>query len=1032
LQTKLEQSTQRFRLQMVWMVLLYAVPFCFVQCFVHSDAAEPIDFQKDVAPILERACLRCHSEIESKGDFSLQTAAALRESEYVVPSNVAESHFINAITPDENGKAQMPKDGQPLSPREIATIKQWIEEGAKWPSDVRLTEPAVSDLDWWSLKPIVAHAVPNSEGARARRIHPVDAFIDAQLSKRGLKAVERADAVTLVRRVTYDLTGLPPTIAELDAFADAAEADFDSAWSALVDRLLASPAFGEKWGQHWLDLARYAETHGYDKDKMRNQAWPFRDYVIRSFNEDKPFDRFVQEQVAGDVLFSDSPDGVLGLGFLAAGPWDLIGHLEVGEGKVDGRIAKHLDRDEMVSAVFNVFMSTTVQCAQCHHHKFDPIKMEDYYRLHAVFAAVDRADRVYDGLSPDQQHKKRALLAKRDQLKSERISINARRKKELAPLVGPIDQRLKELAQKKIPQPVEYGFHSSIVPKSETVKWLQVDLGKDHQLDEVRLIPAYDEYANIGAGFGFPIRYKVEGSNDPEFNDREQIDVLLDATAVDQPNPGLSIITAHGSERPVRYLRVTATKLTVRSNDFIFALGELEAIEHESGDNVALKSEVTSSDSIEAKPRWGRTNLVDGIKYSLFANETDVEEYVKLKVQRRDIEQRLNKPEEQQNLSEIATKLAAIEKQLSAFPKGKTVYATTTQFQASGQFKPTSGTPRPIHLLHRGDMRSPGDRMLPGVPTLWESMSRARAATESNSITDSNPDAEPFTYDEGTSRAELARYLTRRDNPLVWRSMANRIWQWTFGQPLVGTPNDFGRMGMLPSHPELLDHLAARLRDDPQHSIKNMVRLLVTSRAYQRASIDHSANAKLDAGNQFLWRYNRRRLTAEELRDTVLSVSGVMKLEPRGGPSFKDFVVEKPQHSPHYEYHLHDPFDTSSHRRTVYRFVVRSQPQPMLTTLDCADPSISVPMRDESTTALQALTQWNHQLVVAMSSRFAERLHNAHPDDLEQRIIFGCRLTWGRSPTTAELEILNQLTREQGDNVLARVLLNTSAMTYLE
>ncbi len=161
-------------------------------------------------------------------------------------------------------------------------------------------------------------------------------------------------------------------------------------WAALVDQLLASPAFGEKFGQHWLDLARYGETHGYDKDKPRNNAWPYRDYVIRSFNEDKPYGRFVREQVAGDVLFPGTPDGIVALGFLAAGPWDLIGHIEVGEGKLDGRIAKHLDRDEMVSTVFNVFQSTTVQCAQCHHHKFDPVRMEDYYRLHAVFAAVDR------------------------------------------------------------------------------------------------------------------------------------------------------------------------------------------------------------------------------------------------------------------------------------------------------------------------------------------------------------------------------------------------------------------------------------------------------------------------------------------------------------------------------------------------------------------------------------------------------------------------------------------------------------------
>ena len=213
--------------------------------------------------------------------------------------------------------------------------------------------------------------------------------------------------------------------------------------------------------------------------------------------------------------------------------------------------------------------------------------------------------------------------------------------------------------------------------------------------------------------------------------------------------------------------------------------------------------------------------------------------------------------------------------------------------------------------------------------------------------------------------------------------LQNRIWQWTFGKPLVGTPNDFGRMGMLPTHPELLDALAARLRDDPTQSIKSMIRVLVHTNAYRRASSAGNAaalmaqNAAIDASNNLLWRFNRRRLTAEEFRDTVFAVSSALRVDQRGGTSFKDFVVEHPQHSPHYEYHLHDPDDPASHRRTIYRFVVRSQPHPMLTTLDCADPSISIARRDESTTALQALAQWNNRLVVAMSKRFAARLDGA-------------------------------------------------------
>jgi hypothetical protein len=287
-------------------------------------------------------------------------------------------------------------------------------------------------------------------------------------------------------------------------------------------------------------------------------------------------------------------------------------------------------------------------------------------------------------------------------------------------------------------------------------------------------------------------------------------------------------------------------------------------------------------------------------------------------------------------------------------------------------------------------------------------------------------------WEEGEARAELAHYLTRKDNPLIWRSMANRLWQWCFGKPLAGTPNDFGRMGSLPTNPELLDFLAARLRDDPGQSIKSIVRFLLSSQAYRRSSRHDEANAWIDGNNQYWWRADRRRLTAEEFRDSLLEVSGALKLEERGGPSFYDFVIEKPRHSPHYEYHLHDPNDPASHRRSVYRFVVRSQPQPMLMTLDCADPSISVPVRDESTSALQALTQWNHRLVEAMSLRFSERLSIEGLVDPDAVIERACLLVFGRLPNLRERELLGSHLKKYGTASLARVLFNTNDFTYID
>lgn len=307
--------------------------------------------------------------------------------------------------------------------------------------------------------------------------------------------------------------------------------------------------------------------------------------------------------------------------------------------------------------------------------------------------------------------------------------------------------------------------------------------------------------------------------------------------------------------------------------------------------------------------------------------------------------------------------------------------------------------------------------MKPGAPPLWNGVE------EEFSL--------PASASEAQARAALARYLVRRDNPLVWRSIANRLWQWTMGKPLVATPNDFGRGGLQPSHPHLLDYLAARLRDDPEQSMKSIVRLLVTSDAYRRSTAHHADNAEIDAGNAYFWRAHRRRLTAEEIRDALLAVSGVLDRR-MGGPSFEDFVIEKPQHSPHYQYHLHDPNDPRSHRRSIYRFVVRSQPQPMLTTLDCADPSMSVAERDESTTALQALTQWNARLVEAMAEHFAQRLEAAGHSNGEEMIAHACLLALGREPIEEELLVLREHLRDHGAASLARLVFNLNAFVYVD
>src|SRR5262249_39767549 len=247
-----------------------------------------------------------------------------------------------------------------------------------------------------------------------------------------------ADGSTLIRRVTFDLTGLPPSPEAIRAFVADVSPD---AYEQLVDRLLASPHHGERWARHWLDVVHFGETHGYDKDKPRPNAWPYRDYVIRSFTADKPYARFVQEQVAGDVLFPGTVDGIEALGFLAAGPWDFIGHAELPESKIDGKIARHLDRDDFVSNTIGTFMSLTVHCAQCHNHKFDPITQEDYYSLHAVFAAIDRTDKAYDA-DPKTAARRAELEARKKTAEAKVAALEADARKRAGKELEAIEKRI--------------------------------------------------------------------------------------------------------------------------------------------------------------------------------------------------------------------------------------------------------------------------------------------------------------------------------------------------------------------------------------------------------------------------------------------------------------------------------------------------------------------------------------------------------------------------------------------------------------
>ncbi len=820
-----------------------------------TPAQAPVSFYKEVRPILEQRCQVCHSSEKDRNELALTSYAGIQKGgksgPAIVPGRPEESLLIKQISGD---KPQMPKVGSPLQAREVELIRLWISQGAKddTPSKER-TDAGV----WWSLKPLIRPQAPDVKSAWVRT--PIDAFILSKLKEKGLAPSKEADRRTLIRRLTYDLHGLPPTPKEIEDFL---EDKSPNAFEKLVDRLLDSPRYGERWGRHWLDVVHYGESHGYDKDKPRRNAWPYRDYVIRSFNEDKPYARFVEEQLAGDILFPDDPQGIVATGFIAAGPWDYVGHAELREDTVDKKICRLLDRDDMVMTAISTFVSMTVHCARCHDHKFDPIKQADYYSLQAVFAGVDRSDRPYD-LDPKTHLLRRPLLEKQREIKVEMQPLLDLAEKITSPEVQNLDDQVKELRRRLSDLP------------------------------------------------------KPEDKNAP------------DRQSLDQQRQAIQKEIDHSLER--------------------------------------------------------RTALVRSL----------LDESAKTR------------------LSNLENKLAEVDQLLKELLKPQLVYAAANFFEPSIKFVP-AWRPRPVYLLQRGNVETQGELMSPGaISSVPGVESRFKIA---------HPDQ------EGEGRAALAKWIVDSHNPLTWRSIVNRIWQYHFGAGIVDSPNDFGKMGFPPTHPELLDWLAAEFLEQGD-SFKKMHRLILNSAVYQQASNDNPEYSKIDSGNQYLWRMNRWRLDAESVRDSVLYVSGKMDLT-MGGPSVEQFFF-KDDHSPIYDYSRFDSDSPESYRRSVYRFIVRSVPDPWMESFDCPDASLLSPKRSTTLTALQALALLNDPLIMKQSEHFARRLRNSN-NELSGQIEEAFKLALGRLPSHGELELLKAHAQKHGLENVCRLILNSNEFMFVD
>jgi hypothetical protein len=888
-----------------------------------------------------------------------------------------------------------------------------------------LAHPAAADELWWSLRPLKEPAVPEAVGPDATWVrNPLDAFVLAKLREKGLRPSPPAEPRTLIRRVTFDLTGLPPTPEEIEVFLKEWAAKPQSAYERLVDRLLASPAYGERWARHWMDAVHFAETHGHDQDRVRPNAWPYRDYLIAAFNADRPYARFVREQVAADALFPDRPELLPALGMLAAGPWDESSLRDIREDSIDRQVGYYLDRDDIVSTVIATFTSLTVHCARCHDHKFDPITQDDYYALQAVFAGVGRADRSYDS-DPAAAKQRLALRAKR----------------------AALEKRDPKLAEELLALEAEVRAWEAKTPAA--VAWTVLDPSAFSTAAGTTLTKLTDRSLLAGGPRPEKDVYTIAAATDLKGVTAVRLELLPDGSLPkrgpgrqDNGNLHLSEIKIKAAPREMPR-QARACGIADATADFDQQGWTVRhAIDNQPATAWGIYPEVGKPHqavfelaepagtgggtllTVVLEQNHGGGHLIGRLRLSV----TTAPRPVRITKLPDTVASALAVPAEKRTGAqkiEIAAHYlkGKLEAELGKLPPPKMVYAAGHDFAPDGSHKPPA-KPRPVHVLKRGDIHKPLQEAAPGA------IACVRELPARFKLTD--PD------DEAARRAALARWLTDPKHPLTWRSAVNRVWHHHFGRGLVDTPNDFGKMGGRPTHPELLDWLAFTFREEGG-SLKKLHKLIITSATYQQTSqLGIPLNPKseipnpqsLDVDNRYLWRMNRSRLDAEEVRDAVLLVSG--RLDRRmGGPSDQQFAMKPGVHvTPVVEY---PPFDwdrPAGHRRSVYRFVFRTLPDPFVACLDGADASQLTPARNVSVTPLQALALLNNEFILVHAKALAASLEKSSPDRARQ-VATACERVWGRPPAADELAELRAYADKHGLANLCRLLFNSNEFLFV-
>ncbi|MFQ5732284.1 MAG: PSD1 and planctomycete cytochrome C domain-containing protein [Planctomycetaceae bacterium] len=966
-----------------------------------SAADRPVDYLKQIKPLFNKHCVQCHGAKKQQSGLRMDTAAAAIKGgdrgPVIVPGKGKESLIIEALEGRGENVEQMPADNPQLSAKQIALIRRWIDEGAKHPKNEKPGVAPATSLHW-SFQPIRRPTLPRVKDRGWVR-NPIDAFILARLETKGLKPSPPASRTTLIRRASFDLRGVPPTPAEIRRFTTDTR---PGAYERMVDRMFASPQYGERWGRHWLDAARYADSNGFTIDGPRS-IWKYRDWVIRAVNADLPFDRFTAEQLAGDLLPNATTDQIIATGFHR----NTLINQEGGTDKEQFRVDAVADR---VNTTGSVFLGLTVGCARCHAHKFDPISQRDYYQLFAIFndcdeptirvptpqqtAALKRLTAAVSAAEKPLQRHDRAFLkglpAWEKQLKSRFTSDAGSAFAAVAPakLSSERGTLLEALPDKSVfvdfSHPPNDTYVVELKPTQRRITAIRLEALTHKSLPKTG--PGYAANGNfvltefearVVAGKGQPRRIRFAKAVADHSQNGYPVTHAIDG----KPKTGWAINLRKGSPNVDREA-IFFPETPIEISDGATLI-------------VKLRHDINRNYMI------GHFRLsISDAPASLLSVPTSIRKIVMTPAKRRTKAQRA-----QLQAAYLATdgtraklveSLEALRKERDRLDKS---VPTTMVLRRRKK-------PRQTHIHIRGDFLRKGAEVQPDVPAAFPPF--------------------PKTV-KHANRLDFAHWLTDARNPLTARVTVNRYWQRFFGLGFVDTENDFGLQGSKPTHPMLLDWLAsefkatpfrrdpkgsAETRDPRAWSVKALHRLIVTSATYRQSSRMRPDLLKRDPRNRLLARQSRLRLEAETIRDAALAVSGLLSAKMLGPgvypPQPKGIYVVTQQKKNWPENTGADRF-----RRGMYTYFWRSSPYPFLPTFDAPDANTACTRRSRSNTPLQALTLANDRAFVEMAGALALRILREGPRDDAGRVRHAFRTTLSRDPKPAEAKTILQFLKTQ-------------------